>query len=67
LTSSPARQHRSPAQLTIRNEEALNRIVEWAGTGPEDTVLGDGHNFTKRQQRIEDVKIKNKQTQKFVV
>jgi ubiquinone/menaquinone biosynthesis C-methylase UbiE len=24
---------------SIRNEEALNRIVEWAGTGPEDTVL----------------------------
>ena len=23
----------------IRNEEALNRIVQWAGTGPEDTVL----------------------------
>jgi len=23
----------------IRNEEALNRIVEWAGAGPEDTVL----------------------------
>lgn len=23
----------------VRNEEALNRIVEWAGTGPEDTVL----------------------------
>jgi SAM-dependent methyltransferase len=24
---------------SIRNEEALNRIVEWAGAGPEDTVL----------------------------
>jgi ubiquinone/menaquinone biosynthesis C-methylase UbiE len=24
---------------SIRNEEALNRIVEWAGTGPDDTVL----------------------------
>jgi ubiquinone/menaquinone biosynthesis C-methylase UbiE len=24
---------------SIRNEEALNRIVQWAGTGPEDTVL----------------------------
>jgi ubiquinone/menaquinone biosynthesis C-methylase UbiE len=24
---------------SIRNEEALNRIVEWAGTGPEDMVL----------------------------
>ncbi|HEY3771119.1 MAG TPA: methyltransferase domain-containing protein [Candidatus Angelobacter sp.] len=24
---------------SIRNEEALNRIVGWAGTGPEDTVL----------------------------
>jgi ubiquinone/menaquinone biosynthesis C-methylase UbiE len=24
---------------TIRNEEALNRIVGWAGTGPEDMVL----------------------------
>ena len=24
---------------TIRNEESLNRIVQWAGTGPEDTVL----------------------------
>ena len=23
----------------IRNEEALNRIVQWAGAGPEDTVL----------------------------
>jgi ubiquinone/menaquinone biosynthesis C-methylase UbiE len=23
----------------IRNEEALNRIVQWAGTGPDDTVL----------------------------
>jgi ubiquinone/menaquinone biosynthesis C-methylase UbiE len=23
----------------IRNEEALNRIVQWSGTGPEDTVL----------------------------
>jgi len=23
----------------IRNEEALTRIVEWAGTGPEDTAL----------------------------
>jgi hypothetical protein len=30
-------------------------------------VLGDGRNFTKRQKRIEDVTIKNKQTQKFVV
>ena len=24
---------------TIRNEESLNRIVEWAGAGPEDTAL----------------------------
>jgi ubiquinone/menaquinone biosynthesis C-methylase UbiE len=24
---------------SIRNEEALNRIVEWAGTGTDDTVL----------------------------
>jgi ubiquinone/menaquinone biosynthesis C-methylase UbiE len=24
---------------SIRNEEALNRIVQWAGTGPKDTVL----------------------------
>ncbi len=24
---------------SIRNEEALNRIVQWAGAGPEDTVL----------------------------
>jgi ubiquinone/menaquinone biosynthesis C-methylase UbiE len=23
----------------IRNEEALNRLVQWAGTGPDDTVL----------------------------
>ena len=23
----------------IRNQEALNRIVQWAGTGPDDTVL----------------------------
>jgi ubiquinone/menaquinone biosynthesis C-methylase UbiE len=27
------------AAPAIRNEEALNRIVQWAGTGPEDTVL----------------------------
>jgi len=27
------------AAAAIRNEEALNRIVQWAGTGPEDTVL----------------------------
>jgi ubiquinone/menaquinone biosynthesis C-methylase UbiE len=27
------------AAAAIRNEEALNRIVTWAGTGPEDTVL----------------------------
>src|SRR5215471_8595341 len=27
------------AAPAIRNEEALNRIVEWAGAGPEDTVL----------------------------
>ena len=27
------------AAAPIRNEEALNRIVQWAGTGPEDTVL----------------------------
>src|SRR6201994_2789743 len=24
---------------SIRNEEALNRIVQWAGTSPDDTVL----------------------------
>ena len=27
------------AAAAIRNEEALNRIVQWAGTGPDDTVL----------------------------
>jgi ubiquinone/menaquinone biosynthesis C-methylase UbiE len=27
------------AAPAIRNEEALNRIVQWAGTGPDDTVL----------------------------
>lgn len=27
------------AAAPIRNEEALNRIVQWAGTGPDDTVL----------------------------
>lgn len=27
------------AAAAIRNEEALNRIVQWAGTGPEDIVL----------------------------
>ena len=27
------------AAAAIRNEEALNRIVQWAGAGPEDTVL----------------------------
>jgi ubiquinone/menaquinone biosynthesis C-methylase UbiE len=27
------------AAAAIRNEEALNRIVQWAGTSPEDTVL----------------------------
>jgi ubiquinone/menaquinone biosynthesis C-methylase UbiE len=27
------------AAAPIRNEEALNRIVQWAGTGPNDTVL----------------------------
>lgn len=27
------------AAAAIRNEEALNRIVQWAGTGPKDTVL----------------------------
>ncbi len=27
------------AASAIRNEEALNRIVQWAGTGPDDTVL----------------------------
>jgi ubiquinone/menaquinone biosynthesis C-methylase UbiE len=27
------------AAPAIRNEEALNRIVQWAGAGPEDTVL----------------------------
>jgi SAM-dependent methyltransferase len=27
------------ASAAIRNEEVLNRTVQWAGTGPEDTVL----------------------------
>jgi ubiquinone/menaquinone biosynthesis C-methylase UbiE len=27
------------AAAAIRNEEALNRIVQWAGAGPDDTVL----------------------------
>jgi len=27
------------AAAAIRNQEALNRIVQWAGTGPDDTVL----------------------------
>ena len=27
------------AAAAIRNQEALNRIVKWAGAGPEDTVL----------------------------
>ena len=27
------------AAAAIRNEEALDRIVQWAGTGPDDTVL----------------------------
>jgi len=27
------------AAAAIRNEEALNRIVQWAGSGPDDTVL----------------------------
>src|SRR5580765_2265341 len=27
------------AAAAIRNEEALNRIVQWAETGPDDTVL----------------------------
>ena len=27
------------AAAAIRTEEALNRIVQWAGTGPDDTVL----------------------------
>ncbi|MGZ4860826.1 MAG: class I SAM-dependent methyltransferase [Candidatus Angelobacter sp.] len=27
------------AAAAIRNEEALNRIVQWAGAGPEDTAL----------------------------
>jgi ubiquinone/menaquinone biosynthesis C-methylase UbiE len=27
------------AAAAIRNQEALDRIVQWAGTGPEDTVL----------------------------
>lgn len=27
------------AAAAIRNKEALNRIVQWAGTGPDDTVL----------------------------
>ena len=27
------------AAAAVRNEEALNRIVQWAGAGPDDTVL----------------------------
>lgn len=27
------------AAAALRNEEALNRIVQWAGAGPDDTVL----------------------------
>ena len=27
------------AAAAIRNQEALNRIVQWAGAGPDDTVL----------------------------
>lgn len=27
------------AAASIRNEEALNRIVQWAGAGPHDTIL----------------------------
>ena len=27
------------AAAAIRNEEALNRIVQWAGAGPDDTAL----------------------------
>ena len=27
------------AAAAIRNQEVLNRIVQWAGTGPDDTVL----------------------------
>jgi SAM-dependent methyltransferase len=30
------------AAAAIRNQEVLNRIVQWAGTGPDDTVLDVG-------------------------